>query len=440
MTDAQGAGADQEQFMSMGLDQQQYEKLEQDFKAVLEQMVGEKSMMRFQNEYEKLYRALKTSYESEKRLVKRCKELNETIVGNATRVKAALRLTQEDSSTISLLKKEVDRAWKLVETAKDKEDRARKIIQDLKGEIAHLTKIVEGGTSLSVNADNNVQKMLDEKEALKRELTTKIEQLGDTEAAKAEIAERANQLQLALFQKESEFKTLKQENEQNLIKINQNARSQEDEKSKSAALKASEEKLTAEIAKMNKKIEELVSQNENLEKTKEQQEEIIKQLNSDLLQEKTNVGRKSQEVVKLERQKLELENQNMEKQKALDVQTMKMNEIERAKRKVMSECVALENDKQRLIVSKNDAITEKEQAKGYMNNLFRDFNWLKKKTDEEQASIMKLERDRNMLKTALIKMEKNNEENKNTLLRKEQIITTLQEQNKANKEHIQSLI
>ena len=145
----------------MGLDQQQYEKLEQDFKAVLESMVGEKSMQRFQNEYEKLYRALKTSYESEKRLVKRCKELNETIVSNATRVKAALRLTQEDSSTISLLKKEVDRAWKLVETAKEREERARKIILDLRAEIAHLTKIVEGGTSLSVSAENNVQKMLE---------------------------------------------------------------------------------------------------------------------------------------------------------------------------------------------------------------------------------------------------------------------------------------
>ena len=89
---------------------------------------------------------------------------------------------------------------------------------------------------------------------------------------------------------------------------------------------------------------------------------------------------------------------------------------------------------------KLDAIQEKENAKSYMNNLFRDFNWLKKKTDEEQANIMKLERDRNMLKTALIKMEKNNEENRNNLMRKEQIISTLQEQNKANKEHIQSLI
>lgn len=53
---------------------------------------------------------------------------------------------------------------------------------------------------------------------------------------------------------------------------------------------------------------------------------------------------------------------------------------------------------------------------------------------------MKLARDRNTLKTALIKMEKNNEENRNNLLRKDQIINTLQEQNNQNKEHIQQLI
>lgn len=94
-------------------------------------------------------------------------------------------------------------------------------------------------------------------------------------------------------------------------------------------------------------------------------------------------------------------------------------------KKVQRECTALENDKSRLASEKLSAIGEKEQAKSYMNNLFRDFNWLKKKTDDEQAGIMKLERDRNMLKTALQKMEKDNEENRNSLQRKEQIINTL---------------
>jgi len=45
----------------------------------------------------------------------RCKELNDTILQNATRVKAAIKLTQEDSQTIAILRREVDKAWKLVE-------------------------------------------------------------------------------------------------------------------------------------------------------------------------------------------------------------------------------------------------------------------------------------------------------------------------------------
>ena len=125
------------------------------------------------------------------------------------------------------------------------------------------------------------------------------------------------------------------------------------------------------------------------------------------------------QLAKLDRQLQDSQGNNEEKQKALDMATAKMNEYERAKRKVQRECIGLENDKKRLTMEKNDSIAEKEQAKGYMNNLFRDFNWLKKKTDDEQANIMKLERDRNMLKTALVKMEKSNEENRNSLLRKE---------------------
>ena len=149
--------ADQgEDFLSMGVDQAQYEALEKDFNEVLQQMVGERSMERFREEYEKLHRALKTSYESEKRLVKKCKELTDTIAGNLTRVKAAIKLTTEDSSTIGMLKKETERAWKLVEQAKEKEEKARKIIQDLRGEIAHLHKIVEQGSGMSFAQDTTV--------------------------------------------------------------------------------------------------------------------------------------------------------------------------------------------------------------------------------------------------------------------------------------------
>ena len=87
----------------------------------------------------------------------------------------------------------------------------------------------------------------------------KSEQLSEAESAKAELAEKTNQLQLQLFQKESEFKTLKQEYEQNEIKIKTLIRTQEDEKSKANALKASEEKLTTDVAERDKEIDGLKS-------------------------------------------------------------------------------------------------------------------------------------------------------------------------------------
>lgn len=115
-------------FVQMGVDPAQYEALEKDFSEVLQELVGDQSMEKFRKEYEKLHRALKTSYESEKRLVKRCKELNDNILQNAARVKGAIKLTQEDSNTIAVLRREIEKCWKLVEQAKIKEEKARKII------------------------------------------------------------------------------------------------------------------------------------------------------------------------------------------------------------------------------------------------------------------------------------------------------------------------
>jgi formyltetrahydrofolate hydrolase len=56
------------------------QKLEVQFQEVLQELVGDKSLEHFRIEYEKLHRALKKSHESEKRLVKKLRELNQEIV------------------------------------------------------------------------------------------------------------------------------------------------------------------------------------------------------------------------------------------------------------------------------------------------------------------------------------------------------------------------
>jgi len=78
-------------------------------------------------------------------------------------------------------------------------------------------------------------------------------------------------------------------------------------------------------------------------------------LHSDLQQEKIKLGKQSQELNKAERMQQELSQQNGERQKALDMLNMKMNENDRQKRKILRENVQLENDKERLNREKLEA-------------------------------------------------------------------------------------
>lgn len=58
--------------------------------------------------------------DTEKRLVKKCRELNAEIVANAAKVAAALQLSEEDQAAVTAMKREVEKAWKLVDAAHEK--------------------------------------------------------------------------------------------------------------------------------------------------------------------------------------------------------------------------------------------------------------------------------------------------------------------------------
>lgn len=110
-------------------------------------------MEKFKVEYEKLHKALKKSHESEKRLMQKCRDLNAEIVANAAKVTTALKLSQEDKTTIASLKQEIEKLWRMVDAAHEKESRAKDTIHQLKVEISNLTKLVEQGAGLSFGPD-----------------------------------------------------------------------------------------------------------------------------------------------------------------------------------------------------------------------------------------------------------------------------------------------
>ena len=89
----------------------------------------------------------------------RCRELNAEIVANASKVQTALKLSQEDQNTIASLKREIEKAWKMVDASHEKEARAKETIQQLKTEIANLSRLVEQGAGLSVGQENTVNEV-----------------------------------------------------------------------------------------------------------------------------------------------------------------------------------------------------------------------------------------------------------------------------------------
>eukprot|EP00906_Rhabdomonas_costata_P030248 RCo042735 len=167
------AGAEKKGLLDeIGVSSVALESLEKEFQEVLKELSADESLERFRNEYEKLHRALKKSHESEKRLIKKCQELNGEIVSNASKVQTALKLSQEDQNTINSLKKEIEKAWKMVDAAHEKESRAKETIQQLKKEIANLSQLVEQGAGLTVGQENTVNELIKVKDELTKERDT----------------------------------------------------------------------------------------------------------------------------------------------------------------------------------------------------------------------------------------------------------------------------
>ena len=65
----------------------------------------------------------------------------------------------------------------MVDAAHDKESRARDTINQLKLEIANLTKLVEQGAGLNFGQDASVQELMKQKEELTKEREAQLEDI-----------------------------------------------------------------------------------------------------------------------------------------------------------------------------------------------------------------------------------------------------------------------
>ncbi|XP_006630821.2 cilia- and flagella-associated protein 58 [Lepisosteus oculatus] len=380
-----------------------FETLEKDFQEVLNELMGDKSLEKFRAEYEKLHKALKKSHESEKRLMAKCRELNAEIVSNSVKVATALKLSQEDQTTITSLKKEIEKAWKMVDSAHEKEQRAKETIHSLKQEISNLTKLVEQGAGLSIGQEHGVNDLLKIKEDLTKERDELLTEVVNLRESLTKATAKQQEIEAL---KEKSFETISQLQQD--IQVRQNECSRETRR---------KEKLEKEVkqlqADLDAKQSEIKSLNLQSQWSKEEQQKLEQQLREQkILNERAT---KELEQMHVRNTKLQQENEqnslsmeqlaqeNQQRATDLKVREEEVNQM----RQEISKLTKMREATQRKLRQIEDQKVEVEQQRDMLKNqiagMEREMEASRKQTEIDKKSIEELMRERDILNKNMIK-------------------------------------
>ena len=99
-----------------------FEAIESEFKEFLNEHLKGKDLDKFRQEYQKINKNLKSSYEGEKKLIKKCKELISQIFDKAGKYRAALRMANNEVDKIDALKQERGKSYDDVAVKREEEE------------------------------------------------------------------------------------------------------------------------------------------------------------------------------------------------------------------------------------------------------------------------------------------------------------------------------
>jgi chromosome segregation ATPase len=380
-----------------------FEALEKDFQEILQELVGDKSLEHFRQEYEKLHRALKKSHESEKHLIKKCRELNAEIVSNAVKVQTALKLSQEDQATITSLKKEIERAWKMVETSHEKEQRAKDTIQSLKSEIGKLGRLVEQGAGLSINQENMVNQLVQEKNDLIKHRDMLTGQVGQLVQQNGDLTTRVGKLEQERQSGNNELSSLKEQLEQRLADADKEQKRKEkldkELKELRQAMEARQSEINAKKEDANR-LTEHIQQMENNLKHEKQTIESLNNRHETLENQKESLkkGQKEEENthLKTKEENEDLKGQLERRQDEINHLTNERKKINKSYDATKKKQVAGQAETKKLEESRNVLKTE-------INGLVKEMEGLKKQAETDSKQIIDMLHERDILNKNVMK-------------------------------------
>ncbi|CAF1523801.1 unnamed protein product [Rotaria sp. Silwood1] len=384
--------------------------MEDEFQAVLNELVGgDRSLDKFRTEYEKLHKALLKSHDSEKRLMQKCRELNAELVTNSAKVQSAMKLGDEDKNAIASLRKEIEKAWKMVDAAHEKEQRAKETIQSLRIEINNLSKLVEQGAGINIGQEqdvNDLMKMRDELSQERDKLLNDITQLRrdlDENIFKQNDLERqlheSNEQILALQEKITQSKT------ENMKEAKKREQIELELKTSKQNLEIKNAEFKAQTTQFESQQQELKKAQQHLRQLKEDNVRLTKE--NQILQVRLDNSRTQFTELVTTNEKLandcarrvtelkEKEDDLIQLRKERDTEQKKKDQSEKRLRQVEDQIGEIEQQRERL--------------RSTISSLEQEIDRFKKTQDENRRQIDSLTREREQLNKTCQKLISDNQ-------------------------------
>eukprot|EP00429_Kryptoperidinium_foliaceum_P068096 CAMPEP_0176067884 /NCGR_PEP_ID=MMETSP0120_2-20121206/33885_1 /TAXON_ID=160619 /ORGANISM="Kryptoperidinium foliaceum, Strain CCMP 1326" /LENGTH=844 /DNA_ID=CAMNT_0017401503 /DNA_START=53 /DNA_END=2583 /DNA_ORIENTATION=+ len=380
-----------------------FEALEKDFQEVLQELIGDKSLEHFRLEYEKLHRALKKSHESEKRLIKKCRELNTEIVSNAAKVQTALNLSKEDQATIGNLKKEIERAWKMVEASHEKEQRAKDTIHNLKLEIANLSHLVEQGAGLSVTQENTVNNLIAQRDELKKTRDKLDAQVRKLTQDNISLTEQVQKHESEKVQSEAEIANVKDSLNAKRTEAEREVRRRERLEKELLELKQTLEGHEKTLRNVKNDIRGQDEQKEGLDKALKEQKRIVEGMTQEQAKMISEIDDMKRVNADEEERRKSLHEENLEHNKLLKSKHEDIKNWQADKDKLQKQVDQLK--RRRALDDEERTSLELQRAvlKTDTENLIREIDLVKKQVEADSKTIQDIRRDREGLNRGVIR-------------------------------------
>jgi len=398
------------------IDTNAFEALEKDFQDVLQELAADASLEHFRRQYERLHRALMSSHDNEKKLLKKCKDLNQDIVGNAGKVQVALELTKEEAQNVTILRQEMDKAYRVIEQFRMKEEQNKKKMEGLHEQIRQLRSLVDQGNNMAAGHTNTNSELIAQNQRLTDEKDRLSTELASTKNELIQALEKFKVIEVDFQISESDVKQLKLK----VISLEENKQKETDRqkklqeemeniKNKLNQANAEGERLLKLVGDAQEEISNLEIQKRELANENKEKNSQIKSLDTRIANEENKYDSIKKHNSELGIKAHELDSKVTKQASEINDKALKIGAQDREINKLKREIQHVQN--QRI-----EAERAKELAQSSIEQLERVINDTQKLAEEDRKVVEQMKNSRNLLQKEINRAESNNKKQSNDLL------------------------